>query len=180
MTESLTSSSGYSAPERSSKNLNSSPSPEYLLHGETTGFTDLPTEQSKKQSYRLHIPHPSLSKANYQMPILKRILISGVILCLISCSSASKSEQITLVKQNLDKVRIGMTKTEVEEFLGKPVREAQFDIKSSGPACSSPCNIEMWLMSSDGKDYKGWPHIVFDTKSGKVIRVFKNEYDLYF
>jgi hypothetical protein len=113
--------------------------------------------------------------------MLSRGLILIIMMLITACGTGIKPEQIVKVEQNFDKIKPGMTKKEVKALVGNPLAEQIVIFDAKTDLCDNPqCNLEIWALTADKADYAVWPKVVFDHKTGKVIKTLREEFSRYF
>ena len=80
-------------------------------------------------------------------------------------------EQCKQIKSNFDRLKIGITKTEVISLIGKESREKIYPYSGLFPEHKS--QWEIWLLCKE-KPYQ-WQMVAFDMKTGKLVKVFSDE-----
>lgn len=106
------------------------------------------------------------------------ISVGGLFLYVhVTSPPAFTDEQCKVVKQNFDKLKVGMTKEQVIPLIGGE-REVGV-IFNPGKFPEQQNRWEVWaLCNNPQKDYE-WYFIAFDTKTNKVVKIFSGFFDEY-
>ena len=111
------------------------------------------------------------------------ISVGGLFLYVyITSPPAFTDKQCEVVKQNFDKLKVGMTKKEVIPLIGgeRKVRAIYNSGKFPGePPSEQKTPWEVWALCDNPQKYYEWYFIAFDTKTNKVVKIFSGEIDDY-
>lgn len=104
----------------------------------------------------------------------------------ITSPPAFTDEQCEVVKQNFDKLKVGMTKEQVipliggERKVGVILNPGSFPGERPGEFLSEQKTPwEVWALCNNPQTDYEWYFIAFDTKTNKVVKIFSGEIDDY-
>jgi hypothetical protein len=117
--------------------------------------------------------------------MLSRTLLVIVLMLTTACGTGIKPEQIARVEESFHKIKPGMTKQQVEEIVGKPYMKVTLMYNTTSESvliCMvPPCSWDLWALAADVKKNSiDWPIVVFDPHTAQVIKIFRDDLELYF
>lgn len=108
---------------------------------------------------------------------LASVIAAAFVFIHITSPPTFTDKQCQVVKQNFDKLKVGMTKEQVIPLIGGE-REVGV-IFNPGKFPEQQNRWEVWaLCNNPQKDYE-WYFIAFDTKTNKVVKIFIGFFDEY-
>jgi hypothetical protein len=106
------------------------------------------------------------------------IFLGGFIFFVIMLNpSPYTDKQCEKVKENFDKLKVGMSKQEIIPLIGGE-RKAN-PIFNPGKFKDQKSKWEVWALCPNSKNKYEWWMIVFDTKTNKVVKIFSGDPEAY-
>jgi outer membrane protein assembly factor BamE (lipoprotein component of BamABCDE complex) len=117
------------------------------------------------------------------------VLIIPLVL-LVACFPKIDPSKVGRVEQNFDNIEPGMTKDEVRELVGEPIKEGTitYDYANHPPKTSNvrlicklaPCSWDAWALEAKPEDFNTRPIVIFDRNTHRVTQTLRDELELYF